>query len=84
KIRFGIFPQMIADLSSIALYRLDINMRSASVLGIVGTGAGGFGAVLILAVDGNQWPILATVLAIIIPMVLIVDTISSYLRSKLA
>ena len=83
KIRFGILPQIVPDLSSITLYRLDINVRSASVLGIVGTSAGGFGAVLVLASQPPQWDTLATILVAVIVLVLIMDTISSALRKKL-
>lgn len=83
KIRYGIVPQIVPDLSSISLYRLDINVRSASVLGIVGTTAGGFGAVLSLAALFVDWRTLAAVLIVIVVLVLTVDAISSYLRRKL-
>jgi phosphonate transport system permease protein len=81
KIRYGIIPQVIAEFSSIALYRLDINVRSATVLGIIG--AGGIGASLILASENWNWDILGTILSAIIVMVISVDLISSYLRNKL-
>lgn len=81
KIRYGIMPQVIAEFSSIALYRLDINVRSATVLGIIG--AGGIGASLILASENWNWDILGTILLAIIVMVVSVDLISSYLRNKL-
>jgi len=81
KIRYGIIPQVAADISSITLYRFDINVRSATVLGIIG--AGGIGASLMLAADAWSWNILGTILLAIVIMVLLVDVISSYLRSKL-
>jgi phosphonate transport system permease protein len=81
KIRYGIMPQVIAEFSSIALYRLDINVRSATVLGIIG--AGGIGASLILASENWNWDILGTILLAIVVMVISVDVISSYLRNKL-
>jgi len=81
KIRYGIIPQIAADLSSVTLYRLDINVRSATVLGIVG--AGGLGSSMILAAENSNWDILGTIMLAIIVMVLIVDAISSRLRSKL-
>ncbi|OHE28872.1 MAG: phosphonate ABC transporter, permease protein PhnE [Tenericutes bacterium GWC2_34_14] len=81
KIRYGIMPQIMADLSSITLYRLDINVRSATVLGIVG--AGGLGASMILSAENSNWDILGTIMVAIIVMVLTVDAISSHLRSKL-
>jgi phosphonate transport system permease protein len=83
KIRYGIIPQIIPNLSSISLYRLDINVRSATVLGLIGTSAGGYGALLLLASSMWQWDILATVMVAIIVLVLSVDAISSYLRKKL-
>jgi len=81
KIRYGIIPQIIPDLSSVTLYRLDINVRSATVLGIIG--AGGLGASMILAAENWNWDILGTIMIAIIIMVLTVDSISSYLRAKL-
>jgi phosphonate transport system permease protein len=81
KIRFGIIPQILPDISSITLYRLDINVRSATVLGIIG--AGGLGAVLILSAENWNWDILGTVMIAIVLMVLVVDGISNYLRGKL-
>lgn len=81
KIRYGIIPQIIPDLSSVVLYRLDINVRSATILGIIG--AGGLGASMILAAENWNWDILGTIMIAIIVMVLCVDAVSSYLRNKL-
>ncbi len=81
KIRYGIIPQMAPLMSSITLYRLDINVRSATILGVVG--AGGLGALLTIFSDPPAWPLLATILLAIIVMVLLVDGVSSYLRNKL-
>lgn len=81
KIRYGIIPQIAPDLSSIALYRLDINVRSATVLGLIG--AGGLGASLLLASENWNWDYLGTILLAIVVMVLAVDGISSALRKKL-
>jgi phosphonate transport system permease protein len=81
KIRYGILPNIIPDLSSIALYRLDINVRAATILGIVS--AGGIGTLLNTAITMWSWSTLGNVLLGIIIMVLSVDYISSKLRSKL-
>jgi phosphonate transport system permease protein len=81
KIRYGIIPQIVPDISSIALYRFDINVRSATVLGIIG--AGGIGAMLVLASESWNWDIIGTILLAIVVMVLAVDGISSDLRKKL-
>lgn len=81
KIRYGILPNIIPDLSSIALYRLDINVRAATILGIVS--AGGIGTLLNTAISMWSWPTLGNILLGIIIMVLSVDYLSSKLRSKL-
>lgn len=85
KIRYGIIPQVIPELTSTTLYRFDINIRSASVLGVVGTLAGGFGALLLIAGQdpNNQWDTIATLLVVIVVLVLFVDTVSGFLRKKL-
>jgi phosphonate transport system permease protein len=79
--RFGILPQVLPEFMSIALYRFDINVRSATVLGIIG--AGGIGAALILASENWNWDILGTILLAIVIMVLSIDFISNFLRKKL-
>lgn len=81
KIRYGIIPSILPDLSSVSLYRFDINVRSASILGILG--AGGIGTPLIIAANAWAWDMLGTVLLAVVIMVLIVDFLSSYLRNKL-
>jgi len=83
KIRFGIIPQIIPDLASVTLYRFDINIRAATVLGVVGSSAG-FGVYLLLAANsGGAWDFLNTIMVAIIFFVLIVDFLSGYLRKKL-
>jgi phosphonate transport system permease protein len=81
KIRYAILPQVLPDFLSTALYRLDINVRSATVLGMVA--AGGLGAPLIFASELWEWNSLSSILIAIVLMVMTVDFISSYLRSKL-
>lgn len=81
KIRFAILPQVAADFSSVALYRLDINVRSATILGVVG--AGGLGTLITLAGQNANWNVLGMIMITIIITVLIVDIISAKLRAKL-
>lgn len=81
KIRYGVIPNIMPDLSSITLYRLDINVRSASILGLVS--AGGIGSILTVASSMWSWELLGTILLGVIAMVMIVDFVSSNLRKKL-
>ena len=81
KIRYGVLPKILPDLSSITLYRLDINVRAASILGLVS--AGGIGSILTIASSMWSWELLGTILLAVIIMVMLVDFISSSLRKKL-
>ena len=81
KIRYGILPQVIPDFLSVALYRFDINVRSATILGMVS--AGGLGTPLIFASQAWNWSRMSAILIAIVIMVIVVDAISSKLRSKL-
>ncbi|WP_077623562.1 phosphonate ABC transporter, permease protein PhnE [Sediminibacillus massiliensis] len=78
---FAVFPQVLPGFISYTLYRFEINLRSASVLGIIG--AGGIGTPLIFAMQSRDWSRVGVILLGIIVMVTIVDMISGYLRKKI-
>ena len=81
KIRFGIIPQLIANFTSITIYRFDMNLRDATILGLVG--AGGIGAPLIFAMNSYRWHQVGSILIGLIVLILIVEVVSNYLRGKL-
>jgi phosphonate transport system permease protein len=60
------------------LYRFESNVRSASVVGMVG--AGGIGVVLFEVIRGFEYQQTCAVLIILVVSVSIIDVISSYLR----
>lgn len=82
KIRYGILPQLMPNFASTAIYRFDINLRDATVLGLVG--AGGIGAPLIFAMNSYRWNEAGAILAGFIVLVLLVEWISTKIRVKLA
>lgn len=82
KIRYGIIPQLISSFMSTAIYRFDINLRDATVLGLVG--AGGIGTPLIFAMSTYKWDQAGAMLLGLILIVLLVELISTRLRVKLA
>ena len=82
KIRFGILPQLMPDFASTIIYRFDMNLRDATVLGLVG--AGGIGAPLIFAMNAYKWNQVGAILAGLIVLVLIIEWISGKIRIKLA
>ena len=81
KIRYGILPQLIPNFASTVIYRFDINLRDATVLGLVG--AGGIGAPLIFAMNSYRWNEAGAILVGLIVLVLIVEYISTRIRVKL-
>ena len=82
KIRFGIFPQLFTNIISIIIYRYDINIKNASVLGLVG--AGGIGAPLSFAMSGGRWSDVGALLLGLILLVLLIEYFSTKIRVKLA
>ncbi|MFC4600111.1 phosphonate ABC transporter, permease protein PhnE [Cohnella hongkongensis] len=77
----AIVPQAIPFYLSFALFRLEINVRSAAILGAVG--AGGIGTPLIFALEGRTWSRVGIILLGIIVLVTAIDWISGKLRKRL-
>lgn len=82
KIRYGILPQLFTNFVSTAIYRFDINLRDATVLGLVG--AGGIGAPMIFAMNAYKWNQVGAFLWGLMILVLLVEFISTRIRIKLA
>ncbi|MBU3828536.1 MAG: phosphonate ABC transporter, permease protein PhnE [Candidatus Lactobacillus pullistercoris] len=80
-IMFSTMPNLMPALISNTLYRFDVSIRSASILGLVG--AGGIGYPLIIALQYRQWDRVGVILVGIIIMVVIIDWISGWIRKKL-
>lgn len=80
--RFGVIPQITPILLSQVLYFLESNTRSATVIGaIVG---GGIGLLLTQAIiTQKDWEEVAYYIVLIVLMVMLMDTISGWLRRKL-
>ncbi len=81
EIVFGVIPQVLPLWISYALYRFESNVRSASVVGMVG--AGGIGMVLWDVIRGFQYAQTAAVLVLLVVSVSIIDLLSSQLRKRL-
>jgi len=78
EIVFGVIPQVMPLWLSYSLYRFESNVRSATVLGIVG--AGGIGLLLWDAMRNFEYTATAAILVIIIIVVSLIDLISSAVR----
>lgn len=77
-IRWAVVPQVMPYLISYFLYRLELNIRSAVVLGIVG--AGGIGYMLNERIRQFQYHDVSMILLVIVVLVMVIDTLSARLR----
>lgn len=75
---YGVIPQVLPLWISYSLYRLESNVRSATVLGIIG--AGGIGQVLFESIRAFYYPQASAILIIVVVTVTVMDLISQQLR----
>ncbi|MBO1002617.1 phosphonate ABC transporter, permease protein PhnE [Pseudogracilibacillus auburnensis] len=78
---FAVVPQVLPNFFSFILYRFEVNVRAATVLGVIG--AGGIGTPLIFALSVRDWERVGIILLGIIVMVTLIDLISGKIRSRL-
>lgn len=81
EIVYGIIPQVLPLWISYSLYRFESNVRSASVVGMVG--AGGIGVILWEIIRGFQYAETCAVMIIIVVTVTLIDVISARIRKSL-
>ena len=77
----GVIPQVMPLWSSYTLYRFETNVRSATVLGIVG--AGGIGQPLFENIRSFEYGETAAIMIIIVLTVSLIDILSAQLRKIL-
>jgi phosphonate ABC transporter, permease protein PhnE len=81
QIRFGMSPQVNPVILSILLYNFESNVRSGTILGIVG--AGGIGFLLSDRIAAYRWDEAWSIIFLIIGMVYIIDWLSGLIRTRL-
>lgn len=79
--RYSVVPQALPMMASYSLYVFEHNVRSATILGLVG--AGGVGFVITKYIALFQFHRLMGALILIVLMVTLVDRISDQLRKKI-
>ena len=75
---FAIVPQVILPYISFTIYRWDINVRMATIIGFVG--GGGIGELLLQYQRLSQWPQVGTIIVVIAVIVWLMDNFSAYVR----
>src|SRR5258706_8803467 len=79
EVLYGVIPQVLPLWISFSLYRFESNVRSASVVGMVG--AGGIGVVLYEVIRSFQYAQTCAVLIILIVFVSVIDLASARIRA---
>lgn len=78
---YAIVPQVILPYISFTVYRWDINVRMATVIGLVG--GGGIGTMLIQYQGQAMWPEVGCIILVIATVVWLLDQASAHLRQAL-
>lgn len=81
RMRYGILPQVLPNLTSYTLWRFEINVRGAAVVGFVG--AGGIGAELNYVISFYSDDRVIAVLILVVLTVTIIDLLSERLRHSM-
>ncbi len=79
--RWGVVPQVMPEVIAFWLYRFEINIRAAAVLGVVG--AGGIGFVLQQAIAFGRFPRAGTIILVVVVATIVVDTVSGWVRRRI-
>jgi phosphonate transport system permease protein len=78
---YSVVPQVLPEFASTSLYRFEINLRAATVLGLVG--AGGIGLPMIQRIQFRRWDEVSMLLIVIVGVIIVVDAVSSRIRRRL-
>jgi phosphonate transport system permease protein len=79
--RWGVLPQVLPEIVAFWLYRFEINLRAAAVLGIVG--AGGIGGVLANTIDYRRYDKAGMAIIVVVLATIAVDRVSGALRTRI-
>lgn len=76
---YGVAPQIAPAFAGISVYRWDINIREATILGLVG--AGGIGMALTASIDNLAWGQVSVIFFVILGTVVISEWVSAKARA---
>lgn len=82
KVLYGVLPQVTPQFIAFTMYRWDINVRMATVIGLVG--GGGIGYTLYQYINTLQWKEAGTAIWLIAAAVILMDWASAVVREKYA
>jgi phosphonate transport system permease protein len=79
--RWGVLPQVLPEIIAFWLYRFEINIRAAAVLGVVG--AGGIGFSLQQTITFHRYELTGTLVIVVVVATIAVDTVSGWVRRRI-
>jgi phosphonate transport system permease protein len=79
--RWGVLPQVLPEIVAFWLYRFEINLRAAAVMGLIG--AGGVGVLLLQTLTYRRWDKAGMTVLVIIVATILVDQASGWLRRRI-
>jgi phosphonate transport system permease protein len=81
EIRFGVLPQVLPNFMSYTFWRIELNVRSATIVGFVG--AGGIGHDLFTSIQLLYFADAGAILLIVITTIMAIDMLSEKYRHRL-
>ncbi len=78
EIRFGVIPQVMPNYMSYSFWRIELNVRSATIVGFVG--AGGIGHDLFTSIQLLYFSDAGAILLIVVTTIMIIDMLSEKFR----
>lgn len=79
--RWGVLPQVLPEIVAFWLYRFEINIRAAAILGVVG--AGGIGFSLQQTLTFKRFELAATAIIVVVVATIAVDVVSGWVRRRI-
>jgi phosphonate transport system permease protein len=80
-IRFAALPQVLPNFTSYTLWRLELNIRSAAIVGFVG--AGGIGQELYQAIGLNYYEDVSAIVLMVVLTITVIDLLCERIRHRL-
>ncbi len=80
-VRYGVIPQVIPSFLAFTLYRWDINVRMATLVGLVG--GGGIGRMLFYYKNEFRWQEMGAVIVAVVAVVWLMDYVSGRVRERI-
>jgi phosphonate transport system permease protein len=80
-IRFAVLPQVLPNFTTYTLWRLELNIRSAAIVGFVG--AGGIGQELYHAISFNYYEDVSAIVLMVVATIMVIDLVCERLRHRL-